>query len=83
MVLYGLIALTVLITDGISQTDASPAADTIKKAGYPLFAIGIDSQNNLVHLEAISSVGERGIKHFFHITSYEALQNIGKYLNRK
>jgi hypothetical protein len=82
-VLYGLITLTVLITEGISQTDGTPAADIIKKAGNPLFAIGIDSTNNLVHLEALSSMGDNGIKHFFHITSYEALESIGQYLNRK
>jgi CO dehydrogenase/acetyl-CoA synthase epsilon subunit len=82
-VLYELNALTVLITDGISTTDGTPAADVIKKAGNPLFAIGIDANNNLVHLESLSSTGDNGIKHFFHITSYEALENIGKYLNRK
>ena len=75
--------LTVLITDGISDTDGNPAADIIKKAGNPLFAIGIDSDNNLVHLESLASTGANGIKHFFHITSYEALDNIGKYLNGK
>ena len=80
---YEFIALTVLITDGMSETDGTPAADIIKNAGNPLFAIGIDSQNNLVHLESLSSTGENGIKHFFHITSYEALENVGKYLNRK
>jgi hypothetical protein len=65
----------------MSQTDGTPAADVIKKAGNPLFAIGIDSQKNLVHLEALSSDGDNGIKHFFHISNYEALENIGKYLN--
>ena len=83
IVLYELIALTVLITDGMSETDGTPAADVLKKVGNPIFAIGIDSQNNLLHLEALSSPGDNGIKHFFHITSYEALENIGKYLNRK
>jgi hypothetical protein len=61
-----------LITDGQSSTDGTPAANAIKKAGNPLFAIGIDKNNNLVHLESLSSVGENGIKHFFHIISYEA-----------
>ena len=78
-----MIALTVLITDGMSQDDGTPAADAIKNAGNPIFAIGIDSQNNLLHLEELSSRGDNGIKHFFHIKSYEALENIGKYLNRK
>jgi len=82
-VLYELIVLTVLITDGQSETDGTPAADVIKKTGNPLFAIGIGSSNNLVHLESLSSTGENGIKHFFHVTNYEALENIGKYLNRK
>jgi hypothetical protein len=82
-VLYGFIAITVLITDGMSETDGTPAADIIKGAGNPIFAIGIDSNTNLVHLENLSSTGDHGIKHFFHITSYEALENIGKYLNRK
>jgi len=82
-VLYDFIALTVLITDGISSTDGTPAADIIKNAGNPLFAIGIHPQNYLVHLESLSSTGENGIKHFFHLRSYEALENIGKYLNRK
>jgi hypothetical protein len=81
--LCGLIALTVLITDGQSETDGTSAADTIKAAGNPLFAIGIDSSNNLLHLEGLASMEDNGIKHFFHITSYEALENIGKYLNRK
>jgi len=75
------LTVVVLITDGASQTDGTPAADIIKNDGNPLFAIGIDSQNNLVHLESLSSTGENGIKHFFHIRSYEALENIGKYLN--
>jgi hypothetical protein len=78
-----LIALTVLITAGMSETDGTPAADIIKKAGHPIFAIGIDPNNNLVHLEALASTGKNGIKHFFHVTSFEALENIGKYLNRK
>jgi len=82
-VLYEFITLAVLITDGISSTDGAPAGETIKNAGNPLFAIGIDTNNNLVHLESLSSTGDNGIKHFFHITNYEALENIGKYLNRK
>jgi hypothetical protein len=82
-VLCEFIALTVLITDGISETDGTPAADLIKKAGNPLFAIGIDWNTNLVHLESLSSTGDNGIKHFFHIRNYDALENIGKYLNRK
>jgi hypothetical protein len=82
-VLYELIDLTVLITDGMSQTDGTPAANQLKNAGNKIFAIGIESQNNLVHLEELSSAGDNGIKHFFHITDYEALENIGKYLNRK
>jgi hypothetical protein len=82
-VLYGLIALTVLITDGDSQTDGTPAADIIKEAGHQIFTIGIDSNNNLVHLEALASTGDDGIKHFFHIKNYESLDHIGEYLNRK
>jgi hypothetical protein len=82
-VLCEFIALTVLITDGISETDGTPAADEIKKAGNPLFAIGIDLNSSLVHLESLSSIGDNGIKNFFHIRSYDALENIGKYLNRK
>jgi hypothetical protein len=78
-----LIALTVLITDGFSSTDGTPAADIIKKAGNPLFAIGIESNNNLVHLEEIASMGDNGIKHFFHISGYDVLESIGQYLNRK
>ena len=81
--LYELIAITVLITDGISETDGTPAANVIKNAGNPLFAIGIDTNNNLVHLESLASTGDNGIRHFFHIRNYEALENIGKYLNRK
>jgi hypothetical protein len=82
-VLYGLIALTVLITDGISDTDGTPAANIIKKAGNPLFTIGIQSNNTLVHLEGLASTGENGIKHFFHIKSYKDLESIGHYLNGK
>jgi hypothetical protein len=82
-VLYECVALTVLITDGVSSTDGTPAADTIKAAGNPLFAIGIDASNNLVHLESLSSTGENGIKYFFHVTSYEALENIGEYFKGK
>ena len=81
--LHELIALTVLITDGLSSTDGTPAADVIKNAGNPLFAIGIDANNNLVHLESLASTRDNGIKHFFHITTYESLENIGNYLNRK
>ena len=81
--LYEFIVLTVLITDGISTTDGTPAADVIKKAGNPLFAIGIDTNTNLVHLESLASTGDYGIKHFFHVRGYDALANIGKYLNRK
>jgi hypothetical protein len=72
-----------LITDGISTTDGTPAANVIRNAGNPLFAIGIHSNNNLVHLESLASTGENGIRHFFHVTGFEALKNIGKYLNRK
>jgi hypothetical protein len=72
-----------LITDGISSTDGTPAADIIKRDGNPIFAIGIESNNNLVHLESLASTGDNGIKLFFHITDYETLENIGKYLNRK
>ena len=81
--LYEFIALTVLITDGISTTDGTPAADVIKKAGNPLFTIGIHSNNNLVHLETLASTGDNGIRHFFHITNYVVLENIGMYLKRK
>jgi hypothetical protein len=82
-VLYGFIAITVLITDGISETDGTPAGNVIKNAGNPLFAIGIDNNNNLVHLESLASTGDYDIKHFFHIRNYEALKNIGNYFNRK
>jgi hypothetical protein len=82
-VLYGFIAITVLITDGMSETDGTPAADIIKGAGNHIFTIGINSENNLVYLETLASTGDDGIKHFFHITSYEALEHIGEYLNRK
>jgi hypothetical protein len=82
-VLYEFIAITVLITDGISSTDGNPAADEIKKAGNPLFAIGISPNNNLVQLESLASTGDNGIKNFFYITNYEALENIGNYFNRK
>ena len=81
--LYELIALTVLITDGMSQDDGKPAADAIKNAGNPIFAIGIYSYGSLVHLEELSSRGANGIKHFFHIKTYDVLENIGKYFNRK
>jgi hypothetical protein len=72
-----------LITDGISQTDGTPAANTIKAAGNPLITIVIHSTINLVHLETLASVGDDGIRNFFHITSYEVLERIGRYLNRK
>jgi hypothetical protein len=81
--LHGLIALTVLITAGMSETDGTQEADIIKEAGHPIFAIGIDPNNNLVHLEALASTGDNAIKYFFHITSFEALENIGKYINCK
>jgi hypothetical protein len=82
-VLHECVALTVLITYGVSQTDGTPAANTIKAAGNPLFAIGIHGTNNLVHLESLASTGENGIRHFFHVTSYEALENIGMYFRGK
>ncbi|GFG35330.1 hypothetical protein Cfor_11731, partial [Coptotermes formosanus] len=75
------LTVVVLITDGVSQTDGTPAADEIKRNGNPLFAIGIDQGTNLVHLEKLASTGDDGIKHFFHVRTYEALENIGKYLN--
>ena len=78
-----MIALTVVVSDGNSATDGTTAADVIKKAGNTIFTIGIEGQNLLVHLEALSSRGANGIKHFFHIKSYETLENIGKYLKRK
>ena len=81
--LYELIALTVVVSDGNSTTDGTPTAEEIKKAGNPIFAIGIEGQNLLVHLEGISSRGAHGIKHFFNIKTYETLENIGKYFNRK
>jgi hypothetical protein len=67
----------------VSSTDGTPAADEIKKNGNPLFTIGIHQGTNLVHLEDLASTGDNGIKHFFHLTTYEALESIGKYLNRK
>jgi hypothetical protein len=82
-VLYEFVTCAVLITDGVSVTDGTPAADEIKRNGNPLFAIGIDKGTNLVHLEKLASTGDNGIKHFFHIRTYEALEDIGKYLNRK
>ena len=78
-----LIALTVVVSDGNSATDGTTAADVIKKAGNTIFTIGIEGQNLLVHLEGISSRGAHGIKHFFDIKTYETLENIGKYFNRK
>jgi hypothetical protein len=76
-------AITVLITDGISQTDGTPAANIIKSLGNPLITIGIHSRINLVHLEDLASVGDDGIRNFFHITSYEVLERIGRYINCK
>ncbi|PSN38749.1 hypothetical protein C0J52_16956 [Blattella germanica] len=69
----------VLITDGESQTDGTPAANQIKAAGHPIFAIGIGKA--LAHLESLSSQGANGIKHFFHLQDYSLLQSIGQYLN--
>lgn len=66
----------------MSVTDGTPAADEIKKNNDPIFAIGVN-QNNLVHLEALASTGENGIRHFFHVRSYDVLDSIGKYINRK
>jgi hypothetical protein len=82
-VLHKFVTYAVLLTDGVSVTDGTPAADEVKRNGNPLFAIGIDQGTNLVHLESLASTGDNGIKHFFHLRTYEALENIGKYLNRK
>jgi hypothetical protein len=77
-----LFAFAVIITDGVSVTDGNQAANEIKKTNNPIFAIGVNN-NNLVHLESIASTGVNGIRHFFHIRSYDVLQSIGKYINRK
>jgi hypothetical protein len=71
-----------LITDGISQTDGTPAANIIKAAGNPLFAIGIHT-SALVHLESLASMGDNGIRLFYHISNYQVLERIGQFLNRK
>lgn len=74
------LTLVFIITDGVSVTDGTPAADEIKKDNNPIFAIGIN-QNNLVHLESLASTGDNGIRHFFHVRTYEVLDSIGKYIN--
>ncbi|XP_021913984.1 sushi, von Willebrand factor type A, EGF and pentraxin domain-containing protein 1-like [Zootermopsis nevadensis] len=74
------LTLVFLITDGVSTTDGTPAANEIKSKNNALFTIGV-SQSKLLHLESLASTGDNGIKHFFHIRSYDILQSIGKYLN--
>lgn len=81
--LYKLNLFAVLITDGVSSTDGTPAADEIKRNGNPLFTIGIDQGTNLVHLESLASADANGIRHFFHIRTFTALDEIGKYLTCK
>eukprot|EP01054_Gregarina_sp_Poly1_P006076 Gregarina_sp_Poly_1__6075@NODE_3205_length_1277_cov_20_744628_g2035_i0_p1_GENE_NODE_3205_length_1277_cov_20_744628_g2035_i0NODE_3205_length_1277_cov_20_744628_g2035_i0_p1_ORF_typecomplete_len367_score22_55VWA/PF00092_28/5_9e28CBM_14/PF01607_24/6_7e17CBM_14/PF01607_24/5_4e03CBM_14/PF01607_24/8_8e03VWA_2/PF13519_6/5e15VWA_3/PF13768_6/4_2e12VWA_CoxE/PF05762_14/2_2e10Sushi/PF00084_20/1_1e03Sushi/PF00084_20/4_9e05DUF2201/PF09967_9/0_002vWATerFlike/PF10138_9/0_016DUF1194/PF06707_11/0_024Peripla_BP_6/P len=75
------LTLVFLITDGVSSTDGTPAADIIKANNNPLFAIGVAS-TNLVHLETLASVGTNGIRHFFHTRNYDVLKSIGEYINR-
>ncbi|XP_049807441.1 uncharacterized protein LOC126249796 [Schistocerca nitens] len=72
--------LVFLITDGISTTDPTPAADTLKANGDIVFTIGIaDYQRD--QLEPLSTVSSDGTPNFFGVSSFEVFLKIAQYLN--
>ncbi|KAJ9600292.1 hypothetical protein L9F63_009417 [Diploptera punctata] len=77
----GSLYLVILITDGISETDATPAANALKNLDHPVFTIGVNKQR-LTYVESLSSMGKNGIRHFFHTRDFDILKSIGSYINR-
>ncbi|XP_046986296.1 sushi, von Willebrand factor type A, EGF and pentraxin domain-containing protein 1-like [Schistocerca americana] len=72
--------LVFLITDGISTTDPTPAADTLKANGDIVFTIGIaDYQRD--QLEPLATVSSDGTPNFFGVSSFEVFLTIAQYLN--
>ncbi|KAJ4450090.1 hypothetical protein ANN_01497 [Periplaneta americana] len=72
--------LSVLITDGQSDTDPTLAANTLKKEGNFLFTVGIGDYERR-ELESIASVGKDGAPLFYGITNFVVFNKIAEYLH--
>ncbi|XP_049807440.1 P-selectin-like [Schistocerca nitens] len=72
--------LVFLITDGISTTDPTPAANTLKDNGEIVFTIGVASYDRS-QLEPLASHDSEGVPNFFGVSSFEVFMKIAEYLN--
>ncbi|XP_069674629.1 cartilage matrix protein-like [Periplaneta americana] len=74
------LTLVILITDGQTETDATEPCNKLKAAKHPVFTIAVQ-KSILSYVESLASVGDNGIKHFFHTRDFEILKSIGQYIN--
>ncbi|KAJ4450067.1 hypothetical protein ANN_01474 [Periplaneta americana] len=70
-----------LITDGQTETDATEPCNRIKAAKNPIFTIAV-KDSKLHYVESLASLGDNGIKHFFHTRDFGILKSIGQYINQ-
>ncbi|XP_071446042.1 dentin sialophosphoprotein-like [Hetaerina americana] len=76
------LTLIFLVTDGISTTDPTPAADKLKAEGNVVFTIGVaDYQRE--QLEPLATLGDDGSPNFFGVSSFEVFNVVANYLNTK
>ncbi|XP_069674630.1 collagen alpha-1(XII) chain-like [Periplaneta americana] len=74
------LTLVILITDGQTETDATEPCNRIKAAKNPIFTIAV-KDSKLHYVESLASLGDNGIKHFFHMRDFGILKSIGQYIN--
>ncbi|XP_046398932.1 uncharacterized protein LOC124165532 [Ischnura elegans] len=74
------LTLVFLVTDGISTTDPTPAANKLKAAGNIVFTIGVaDYQRD--QLEPLATLSDDGSPNFFGVTSFDVFNVVANYLN--
>ncbi|XP_066992990.2 uncharacterized protein [Anabrus simplex] len=76
------LTLIFLVTDGISTTDPTSAADKIKAHGDILFTVGVAGYNE-TQLIPLSSVDKKGTPLFYGIKNFKVFNAVASYLSSK
>ncbi|CAG2056196.1 unnamed protein product [Timema podura] len=71
--------LVILITDGISKTDPTTAAQNLKDAGHILFTIGVTQAVDMSLMEQWASKGTDGSLYYLQVKTYKELKDVGEY----
>nr|CAD7258778.1 unnamed protein product [Timema shepardi] len=74
--------LVILITDGISKTDPTTAAQNLKDAGHTLFTIGVTQAVDMSLMEQWASKGIDGSLYYLQVKTYADLKAVGEYFIR-